>query len=94
MIGRPVDPKAVELARSKGWRVDPVAFPYEITSTDSETFLLHAATTSCDCRWTVHFTWSSGGRTGTLTVPSDGGSFRVVSGAGARRCSLVEPACG
>ncbi|CAL9480448.1 hypothetical protein SUDANB95_03006 [Actinosynnema sp. ALI-1.44] len=88
-VGRPVDANAVQEAQSKGRRVDPIAFPYEITSTDAETFLLDAATKSCDCTWIVHFDWSAGGRTGRLTVPDDGGSFRVVSGAKATRCSIL-----
>ncbi|GAA4413487.1 hypothetical protein GCM10023148_08020 [Actinokineospora soli] len=87
-VGKPVDPNAVQEAQSKGWRVDPVAVPYEITSTDAETFLLSARTASCDCTWIAHFEWASGDRTGTLTVPGDGATpFRVVSGANAPRCS-------
>ncbi|GAA1286068.1 hypothetical protein [Saccharothrix xinjiangensis] len=87
-VGRPVDSNAVEEAHRKGWRVDPIAFPYEITSTDAETFLLDATTASCDCTWIAHFDWSAGGRTGRLTVP-DGGSFRAVSSANATRCSTL-----
>lgn len=86
--GRPVDPNAVQVARERGWRTEPIAFPYEITSTDSETFLLNATTASCDCTWTVHFDWSSGGETGTLTLPEAGGAFRVVSGRAATRCEV------
>ncbi|MCG8927438.1 hypothetical protein [Lentzea sp. CC55] len=89
VTGRPVDLNAVQEAQRNGWRTDPIAFPYEVTSTDAETFLLDASTTSCDCSWIVHFAWSSGGRTGKLTVPDGGGSFRVVSGASAARCDIL-----
>ncbi|MEV6717477.1 hypothetical protein AB0M48_36205 [Lentzea sp. NPDC051208] len=85
-VGEPVSADAAEQARLKGWRVDPISFPYEITSTDAETFLLSARTASCDCSFVVHFEWSAAGQTGRLTVPDNGKSFRVVGGANAPRC--------
>ncbi|MGW5053640.1 hypothetical protein [Actinokineospora sp. NPDC004072] len=88
-VGRPVDPNAAAEAARHGWRAEPVAFPYEISSTDAESFVISAATELCDCTWIVHFDWSSGGRTGRLTLPGDGGAFRVVAGAGAPRCSTL-----
>jgi hypothetical protein len=94
-VGQAVSANAIQEAEKNGWRIDPIAFPYEITSTDAESFLLRASSTSCDCDWIVHFDWSSGDQTGRLTIPTDGGSFRVVSGARATRCTvLVGVTCG
>ncbi|MFC6089151.1 hypothetical protein [Saccharothrix lopnurensis] len=87
-VGEPLSPQVVEAARSGGWRVEPVAFPYEVSAMDSESFLVRGRTAACDCSWVLEFHWSSGDRTGELVVDDNGRPFRVVGGANSVRCSV------
>ncbi|MEU7997947.1 hypothetical protein AB0B83_21785 [Micromonospora sp. NPDC049060] len=59
-----------------------IRFPYRVSLTDAETFLVIGHTVDCDCDWTVEVDWASRGRTGTVTVDDAGRPFRVTGTAG------------
>ncbi|WP_433171792.1 hypothetical protein [Actinoallomurus sp. CA-150999] len=58
--------------------IPAVPFPYRISSTDPEVFHVIAAARSCDCRWRVRVDWTSGDRSGTVTIDDHGRPFRTV----------------
>jgi len=61
----------------------PIAFPYEVTRDDAETFLVEAGTRSCDCTWRLRLSWQSQGRSGTAVIDDGGEPFRTVATSGA-----------
>ncbi len=95
VVGRELSGDTIEEARENGWRIEPVAFPYEVAAQTSETFAVEASTDTCDCTWEAKFHWSSNGRTGVLTVDNHGTPFRTTSGEGMVRCVLLgaTPSC-
>jgi hypothetical protein len=79
---------ALQVARERGWRVDVVQFPYEVSTQDSETFTIRATTEACYCSWTVELSWTSAGRTGTKTIDDGGKPFRTTADGSTTRCFL------
>jgi hypothetical protein len=55
----------------------PLAFPYEVTSTENENLLLIAETQGY-VEWTASLTWSNGVDSGVLTIDDDGEPFRTA----------------
>jgi hypothetical protein len=62
--------------------IPAVPFPFRISSTDPEVFHIMAATRTCDCRWRVTVDWTSGARSGTVTIDDHGHPFRTVGAQG------------
>lgn len=60
-----------------GEPIEAVAFPYSVSATDPEVFLITGRTVGCDCAWVAELTWSSGGRSGTVRIDDDGRPFRT-----------------
>ncbi len=83
-----------------GEPIAPVSFPYRVSASDPEVFLVTGRTARCDCDWVAELRWSGGGRSGTVRIDDGGRPFRT-SGApgrpvhdydyGARRWVAAEP---
>ncbi|MFC6021936.1 hypothetical protein ACFP2T_37965 [Plantactinospora solaniradicis] len=70
-------------------QLTPIKFPYEVSLSDAEPFLITAQTRSCDCGWVAEVTWASEGKTGTTVVDDGGVPFRSISTARATgRCTV------
>jgi hypothetical protein len=72
------------------WATTPIRFPYRVSSTDAETFVIVASTTLYDVDWVVDLSWSSAGVTGTMVVDDKGKPFRTTSTANSIYCPLTE----
>ncbi len=57
----------------------PIDFPYKVSRTEPEVFIIYASTTTCDCRWTAELSWVSGGKRGTTRIDDDSRPFRTAS---------------
>ncbi|MFI5485587.1 hypothetical protein [Micromonospora echinaurantiaca] len=68
-----------------------IRFPYRVSLTDAETFLVVGHTERCDCEWRVELDWASQGRTGTVTIDDAGRPFRVTGIAGAHTDCFTSP---
>jgi hypothetical protein len=79
-----IDP-AADLPPSQ---LQPIEFPYEVSLSDAETFVILATTLECDCTWTAALSWASEGRTGRLAIDDHGRPFRTTSDANAVKCTL------
>lgn len=66
-------------ADTPGDRREPIQFPYEVSSSDSENFLIEAHTRSCDCEWWAEISWSYRGRSGTVMINDHGRAFRTIA---------------
>jgi hypothetical protein len=65
----------------------PIVFPYEVSISDAETFLVIGSAEKCDCSWIIELSWAAEGRVGTLVVDDNGKPFRVTGTSNARiRC--------
>ncbi|MGW3579711.1 helix-turn-helix domain-containing protein [Streptomyces rubiginosohelvolus] len=60
-----------------GEPIEAVAFPYRVSVTDPEVFLITGRTVGCDCSWVAELAWSSGGRSGTVRIDDGGRPFRT-----------------
>ena len=68
------------------WERRPIKFPYTVSLSDSETFVIKADTEGCDCDWIVGLHWASQGQTGILPIDDNGRPFRTSSDKNARSC--------
>jgi hypothetical protein len=71
------------------WAVKPLQFPYHVSLSDAETFVIVASTSACDCDWVVDLSWASEGNTGKIAIDNHGMPFRTVSSTGLRPCDLT-----
>ncbi|HEX6967286.1 MAG TPA: hypothetical protein VF174_00435 [Micromonosporaceae bacterium] len=55
----------------------PIRFPYRVSLSDAETFVVEAYTQECDCYWVIELSWASQGRTGTTVIDDGGRPFRL-----------------
>jgi hypothetical protein len=60
------------------WQKAPLVFPYKVSLTDAETFLILANTFKCDCQWRIKLDWASQGATGTTLIDDHGKPFRTT----------------
>ncbi|MFJ9963467.1 hypothetical protein [Streptomyces avermitilis] len=72
------DPKVVAASRAGDDGTPAVNFPYRISSTEPEVFLVHARTAQCDCRFHLNLDWTSGDHKGTLRIGDGKNPFRVI----------------
>ncbi|MEV8001080.1 helix-turn-helix domain-containing protein [Streptomyces parvus] len=70
-----------------GEPIEAVAFPYRVSVTDPEVFLITGRTVGCDCSWVAELAWSSGGRSGTVRIDDGGRPFRT---SGVRGHSVLD----
>ncbi|MGC4761340.1 hypothetical protein ACLQ20_00585 [Micromonospora sp. DT46] len=68
-----------------------IRFPYRVSLSDAETFLVIGYTENCDCDWKVEVDWAAQGRIGTVTVDDAGRPFRVTGAAGVRTECWTSP---
>lgn len=61
------------------YELTPIKFPYTVSLSDTEVFLISAVTAQCDCTWTAELSWASAGRTGTYVIDDEGKPFRTTS---------------
>ncbi|MER7254748.1 helix-turn-helix domain-containing protein [Streptomyces parvus] len=70
-----------------GEPIEAVAFPYRVSVTDPEVFLITGRTVGCDCSWVAELAWNSGGRSGTVRIDDGGRPFRT---SGVRGHSVLD----
>lgn len=61
----------------------PINFPYKVSLTDPEVFMIFANTQRCDCRWTAKLRWESGGKEGTTLIQDGEQPFRTTAAVAA-----------
>jgi plasmid maintenance system antidote protein VapI len=57
-------------------------FPFKVSESDPEMYYIRADASAYDVSWYLELSWSSGGRTGTLTVDDHGRPFRTSGNNG------------
>ncbi|MER5832790.1 helix-turn-helix domain-containing protein [Streptomyces sp. NPDC002130] len=57
-------------------------FPFTVSESDPEMYYIRADASAYDVSWYLELSWSSGGRTGTLTVDDHGRPFRTSGNNG------------
>jgi hypothetical protein len=57
-------------------------FPYKISESDPEVFVLIVEATRCNCTWYIELDWVSAGRVGTVRIDDRGRPFYTGSGSG------------
>ncbi|MBT2426524.1 helix-turn-helix domain-containing protein [Streptomyces sp. ISL-112] len=65
-----------------GEPIAPVSFPYRVSASDPEVFLVTGRTARCDCDWVAELRWSGGGRSGTVRIDDGGRPFRTSGAPG------------
>lgn len=60
------------------WELKPVVFPYSVSATDSEIFMIYADANQCDCEWYAKLYWSTAGKNGESTIDDGGRPFRTA----------------
>jgi hypothetical protein len=89
--------KMAQLAKGEvaDWKLQPIQFPYKVSVSESEPFLIVANTQGCDCTWDAELTWATEGRTGTSVINNNGTPFRTMGSSNiVGRCSVgVEILC-
>jgi hypothetical protein len=55
----------------------PIRFPYKVSISDAETFVVDGRTADCYCFWEIELSWASQGRVGKLVINDGGKPFRV-----------------
>ena len=59
---------------------DPaIAFPYEVSPSDSLVLYIVASTRECDCAWRANLEWANQGKKGAYVIDDAGQPFRTVS---------------
>jgi hypothetical protein len=61
----------------------PINFPYKVSLTDPEVFVIFGNTQRCDCRWVAKLRWQSGDQEGTTMIRDGDQPFRTASGSAA-----------
>lgn len=65
-----------------GEPIPAVSFPYRVSASDPEVFLVTGRAARCDCDWVAELRWNSGGRSGTVRIDDDGRPFRTSGAPG------------
>lgn len=58
---------------------DPANFPYKVSATEPEVFLISAYTETCDCAWVAELFWTAGDKSGSTIINNNGKPFRTTS---------------
>ncbi|MEU7823409.1 hypothetical protein [Catellatospora sp. NPDC049133] len=73
---RPVPVPGTDAA---GKEIPAVAFPFSVSESDPEIFVITAEPGRCDCTWRLRLRWTSAGRSGTLVIDDHGRPFRTAA---------------
>jgi hypothetical protein len=60
------------------WDLKPVVFPYTVSATDTEVFMIYADANQCDCEWYAKLYWSTGSKNGESVIDDEGRPFRTA----------------
>jgi hypothetical protein len=60
------------------WDLKPVIFPYTVSATDAEEFMIIADANQCDCEWYAELSWSANGKNGESIINDQGRPFRTA----------------
>ncbi|MFI6997170.1 hypothetical protein [Nocardia sp. NPDC050175] len=72
-------------------RAEPIKFPYTITTTDSEVFLVYVDTHRYHLKWRLRIEWSTGVASGKTVIDNGGDPFEVTLPAdGNKSCFLTD----
>ena len=74
------DPKpklALEEQGDEHGQRPPASFPYRVSNSDVEVFLIDAHAVDCDCTWELVLDWSRGSEKGQTVVNDNGSPFRT-----------------
>lgn len=71
-----VEPDVIDGAPPQERR--PIKFPYRVSLSDAETFLVIPETDDCDCQWEILLRWASSGRNGVQIINDHGRPFRTT----------------
>jgi hypothetical protein len=63
------------------WSVAPIKFPYHVSLSEPESFVIYGNTASSDVSWVIDLDWASGREQGTATIDDDGTPFRTMGRA-------------
>ncbi|WP_139246092.1 hypothetical protein [Geodermatophilus amargosae] len=74
------NPPAIVATGDDSGTEKPVDFPYEVSSTEVESFSIFVSTSTCNCEWRARLLWTSGSRSGEVTMDDDGTPFRTHGG--------------
>jgi hypothetical protein len=61
------------------WRTTPLVFPYRVSDTMLETFVIRGVAQTCNCSWRAYLTWSDGKASGETTIDDHGQPFRTAA---------------
>jgi hypothetical protein len=67
----------------------PMRFPYRVSLSDAETFLVDAFAKNCDCAFVIKLSWAAQGRTGTHIIDDGGSPFRVTGNRNATQICMA-----
>jgi hypothetical protein len=56
----------------------PIRFPYKVSISDAETFVVDSTTMDCHCFWEIELSWASQGQVGKLVIDDAGHPFEVT----------------
>ncbi|MEV4440961.1 hypothetical protein AB0K09_18470 [Streptomyces sp. NPDC049577] len=76
---RPVKVTADAGQDDDGKPIPPVRFPFKVSLTDPEDFLVHAKNIAGDCAFAIVLHWVADGKAGTTTLDNGGKGFRLIS---------------
>lgn len=76
-------------ARPSDFDQPPVAFPYRVSSTEPEVFLIDARTRNCFCSWIAELHWVADGREGITRIDDKGRPFHVTATSSVLRSSSL-----
>jgi hypothetical protein len=80
-----VIPRPASGPDEKGY-IEPAAeFPYQVSSTEPEYFVIVVVGPACFCEWRLALDWTSGGRSGTTVIDRGFGKIRTNTGPDAER---------
>jgi hypothetical protein len=67
-------------------KIEPATtFPYQVSNTDPEVFVLIATGPACFCDWRLALDWTSGGRSGTTIIDHGFGKVRIDTSSDSER---------
>jgi hypothetical protein len=73
------------------WSVAPIKFPYRVSLSEPESFVIYGNTASSDVSWVIDLDWASGRERGTATIDDGGTPFRTIGRASIRSsCTQTE----
>jgi hypothetical protein len=74
------DPASPGLSRIV--EVPAVSFPFRISQSEVEIFVVNGSTRMFDVTWELEIDWVSDGQPGTIRIPGDGSPFRTTASSG------------